>query len=234
MLFVVGKLAAQKLFGRQNSQIGDLLVGIGQRGFDLTFGLFLGFHAHIRRILLGAGAHILCNLLRIARCLGTNLLGFTPRLVQNLGLFHLCLLGSRAGALGVLHALIELSLPPLAERSDDIIPLAEYFLQGRASLDTGARSALLAHAWPGNVRELKNAIERASLLCSDATITARDLDLGPARIAGGRLPPEAEPDKGMIEAALQRARGVISQAASDLGLSRQALYRRMEKMGIET
>ena len=129
---------------------------------------------------------------------------------------------------------IELRLPPLAERSDDIIPLAEYFLQGRASLDTGARSALLAHAWPGNVRELKNAIERASLLCSDATITARDLDLGPARIAGGRLPPEAEPDKGMIEAALQRARGVISQAASDLGLSRQALYRRMEKMGIET
>lgn len=129
---------------------------------------------------------------------------------------------------------IELRLPPLAERSDDILPLAEHFLQGRASLDTGARSALLAHAWPGNVRELKNAIERASLLCSDATITARDLDLGPARLGGGRLPAEAEPDKGMIEAALQRARGVISQAASDLGLSRQALYRRMEKMGIET
>ncbi|SFN43194.1 sigma-54-dependent transcriptional regulator [Dokdonella immobilis] len=129
---------------------------------------------------------------------------------------------------------IELRLPPLAERSDDILPLAEHFLQGRASLDSGARSALLAHAWPGNVRELKNAIERASLLCSDATITARDLDLGPARLGGGRLPAEAEPDKGMIEAALQRARGVISQAASDLGLSRQALYRRMEKMGIET
>jgi transcriptional regulator of acetoin/glycerol metabolism len=48
------------------------------------------------------------------------------------------------------------------------------------------------------------------------------------------MAPESEPDKGMIEAALQRARGVISQAATDLGLSRQALYRRMEKMGIET
>jgi DNA-binding NtrC family response regulator len=127
---------------------------------------------------------------------------------------------------------IELRLPPLAERSDDILPLAEHFLQGRAALDSGARSALLGHAWPGNVRELKNAIERASLLCSEGTITARDLDLGPGRPAGGRLAPEAEPDKGMIEAALQRARGVISQAASDLGLSRQALYRRMEKMGI--
>jgi DNA-binding NtrC family response regulator len=129
---------------------------------------------------------------------------------------------------------IELRLPPLGERCDDILPLAEHFLQGRATLDSAARAALLAHAWPGNVRELKNAIERASLLCRDGVIQARDLDLGPVRSGGGRLPAEAEPDKGMIEAALQRARGVISQAAADLGLSRQALYRRMEKMGIES
>ncbi|HET9033407.1 MAG TPA: sigma-54 dependent transcriptional regulator [Dokdonella sp.] len=129
---------------------------------------------------------------------------------------------------------IELKVPPLAERSDDILPLAEHFLQGRASFDSGARSALSAHAWPGNVRELKNAIDRASLLCSDGIITARDLTLEPARGSGRRLSPDEEPDKSMIEAALQRARGVISQAAADLGLSRQALYRRMEKMGIET
>src|SRR5690606_34897469 len=129
---------------------------------------------------------------------------------------------------------IELRVPPLAERSEDILPLAEHFLQGRATLDSAARSALLAHAWPGNVRELKNAIERASLLCSGGVIQVRDLDLGPARAGGGRLPVEAEPDKAMIEAALQRARGVISQAAADLGLSRQALYRRMEKMGVES
>ena len=129
---------------------------------------------------------------------------------------------------------IELPLPALAERSEDILPLAEHFLQGKAALDSGARAALMAHAWPGNVRELKNAIDRASLLCSDAVITTRDLALGPARLAGRRLTADAEPDKDMIEAALQRARGVISQAAADLGLSRQALYRRMEKMGIET
>lgn len=129
---------------------------------------------------------------------------------------------------------IELRLPALSERTDDILPLAEHFLQGRATLDSGARTALAAHTWPGNVRELKNAIDRASLLCSDGIITPRDLALGPARMPGGRMAPESEPDKGMIEAALQRARGVISQAASDLGLSRQALYRRMEKMGIET
>ncbi|WP_440223940.1 sigma-54-dependent transcriptional regulator [Dokdonella sp. MW10] len=127
---------------------------------------------------------------------------------------------------------IELRLPPLAERSDDILPLAEHFLQGRATLDAGARAALAAHAWPGNVRELKNAIERASLLCSDSVVTARDLGLGPPRMASGRVAPDAEPDREMIEGALSRARGVISQAASELGLSRQALYRRMEKMGI--
>ena len=129
---------------------------------------------------------------------------------------------------------IELRVPPLAERSDDILPLAEHFLGGRASLHASARSALSAHAWPGNVCELKNAIERASLLCSDGVIQARDLALVPQRAGGVRLPAEAEPDKPMIEAALQKARGVISQAAADLGLSRQALYRRMEKMGIES
>ena len=127
---------------------------------------------------------------------------------------------------------IELRLPPLAERSDDVLPLAEHFLQARATLDASARAALTAHAWPGNVRELKNAIERASLLCSNGVVTARDLALGPARALSGRVPTEAEPDREAIEAAIQRARGVISQAASELGLSRQALYRRMEKMGI--
>jgi DNA-binding NtrC family response regulator len=129
---------------------------------------------------------------------------------------------------------IELRVPPLDERSDDILPLAEFFLQGRATLDAGARAALVAHAWPGNVRELKNAIERASLLCIEGVVTARDLGLGAPRLASGRLSIDAEPDREMIESAIQRARGVISQAASELGLSRQALYRRMEKMGIGT
>ncbi len=127
---------------------------------------------------------------------------------------------------------IELRLPPLAERADDILPLAEHFLDGAATLDEGARAALLAHAWPGNVRELKNAIQRAALLCSGGVITARDLGLAPARMGSARPNAEAEPDREMIEAALRNARGVISQAANELGLSRQALYRRMEKIGL--
>ena len=127
---------------------------------------------------------------------------------------------------------IELRLPPLAERVDDILPLAEYFLDGAARLDEGARAALVAHPWPGNVRELKNAIQRAALLCADGVITARDLGLEPARATSARMSVDAEPDRDMIEGALRNARGVISQAASELGLSRQALYRRIERCGL--
>ena len=123
-------------------------------------------------------------------------------------------------------------LPPLAERGDDILPLAEHLLDGAAVLDEGARAALQAHNWPGNVRELKNALQRAALLCSGGVIGARDLGLAAQRATGVRSGADAEPDRAMIETALRNARGVISQAASELGLSRQALYRRMEKMGI--
>ncbi len=112
------------------------------------------------------------------------------------------------------------------------MPLAEFFLDGQASLDDSARSALAGHAWPGNVRELKNAIQRAALLCQDRVISARDLGLASVRIGNGRIAPDAEPDREMIEGALKNARGVISQAAAELGLSRQALYRRMDKLGI--
>jgi len=127
---------------------------------------------------------------------------------------------------------IELRLPPLAERRDDIVPLAEHFLPPGIALDESARAALVAHTWPGNVRELKNAIQRAALLCKDGVITAVDLGLGSLRNGNGRPAPAAEPDRAMIEAALANARGVISQAAAELGLSRQALYRRMDKLGI--
>ena len=127
---------------------------------------------------------------------------------------------------------IELRLPPLSERCEDIVPLAEHFLAGQAQLDEGARAALVRHTWPGNVRELKNAIQRAALLCQDGVITAADLGLAAVRGGNGRPASDAEPDREAIEAALKSARGVISQAASELGLSRQALYRRMEKMGI--
>jgi len=123
---------------------------------------------------------------------------------------------------------IELKLPPLASRPGDILPLARSFLAPGKRLHAGAESALLAHGWPGNVRELKNVMARASLLARDEVVMPADLGL-PA--AAGVLP-DAEPDRDAIVAALARAGGVIAQAAAELGLSRQALYRRMERLGI--
>ncbi|NLW97644.1 sigma-54-dependent transcriptional regulator [Luteimonas wenzhouensis] len=126
---------------------------------------------------------------------------------------------------------IELRLPPLARRPRDILPLARHFLPAGKAFSRQAERALLEHSWPGNVRELRNAVQRAALLSGD-TIEAAALGLAappqdPAIVAHGE-----EPGRAAIEEALQRAGGVIAQAASDLGMSRQALYRRMDRYGI--
>jgi DNA-binding NtrC family response regulator len=125
---------------------------------------------------------------------------------------------------------IEVNLPPLAERTDDILPLAEHFLDGRAELSEAAREALQGYPWPGNVRELKNAIERAALLAGDGPITPEQLNLPQhAAVAPRNLD---EPSREAVEVALGKAGGVVSRAAQSLGLSRQALYRRMERYGL--
>ncbi|WP_369820850.1 sigma-54-dependent transcriptional regulator [Pelomonas sp. Root405] len=129
--------------------------------------------------------------------------------------------------------LIELRLPPLAERRDDVLPLAEHFLAGRAGLSEAAREALLAHRWPGNVRELKNAVERAALLCQGGEITPSLLGLDEANGNGGAWRNLDEPSREAVVAALAAAGGVVSRAATQLGLSRQALYRRLERYGIQ-
>jgi DNA-binding NtrC family response regulator len=127
-------------------------------------------------------------------------------------------------------AVIELEVPPLAERRDDILPLARHFLEPGFQLSAEAGAALVRHHWPGNVRELQNVIRRACLLAGGRSIAPAALNLP----AGSATAPESGPDRAAVEAALERARGVIAQAARDLGLSRQALYRRMEKLGLRT
>ena len=127
---------------------------------------------------------------------------------------------------------IEVRLAPLAERGDDILPLAEHFLAGRAALSDAARDALRAHAWPGNVRELKNVIERAALLAGGRAISADLLGLPEAAAAHGTARSLDEPSRAAVEAALAAAHGVVSRAAQALGMSRQALYRRMERYAI--
>ena len=125
---------------------------------------------------------------------------------------------------------IELRLPPLAQRPRDILPLARHFLPAGKRLGDDAERALQRHAWPGNVRELRNAVQRAALLSRSDVIAAADLALPTSQefaVAGGD-----EPDRATIEAALDRNGGVLAQAAADLGLSRQALYRRLDRLGI--
>jgi DNA-binding NtrC family response regulator len=141
---------------------------------------------------------------------------------------------------------IELAVPPLAARTADIVPLAETFLAQHAparSFGEAAVSALLHHDWPGNVRELQNRVQRAALVASSDQIRAEDLGLGAQRGAAERktgdlerraAEPEggADPERAAIEQALLDAGGVVSKAALTLGLSRQALYRRMERVGL--
>jgi len=126
---------------------------------------------------------------------------------------------------------IELEVPALADRKDDILPLARAFLQQGFSLAPDAERALVQYNWPGNVRELQNAIKRACLLSTTPTIGAAALNL-PAS-APSQTADEPTLDRASIEEALGRARGVVAHAARDLGLSRQALYRRMEKLGLK-
>ena len=127
--------------------------------------------------------------------------------------------------------LIEISVPPLAERPDDILVLAEHFLGADLRLRDDARAALLQHPWPGNVRELRNSMERAKLFARDSVVCADDLNLPapqstPTRGGDDAITPAA------IEASLRAADGNISRAAQRLGISRQALYRRMERFGL--
>lgn len=121
---------------------------------------------------------------------------------------------------------VELQLSPLSERRADILPLARHFLPPQRSLTADAERALLAHSWPGNVRELRNSVQRACVISADAAIDADALALPDHA-------PAAEPDAGDIERALQAHAGVVAHAAQALGLSRQALYRRMERLGLK-
>ena len=129
---------------------------------------------------------------------------------------------------------IELNVPSLAERKDDIIPLACFFLNEKFELSDSSTQALMLHDWPGNVRELQNAIQRAMLLCTDQIVEPKHLGLEHISLAtSGFDKPSLELSFEDIQEALLAYRNNISQVAKKLGLSRQALYRRMDKLGIK-
>ncbi|MGN6184196.1 MAG: sigma-54-dependent transcriptional regulator [Thermoanaerobaculia bacterium] len=137
---------------------------------------------------------------------------------------------------------IEIHLPPLRDRREDIAPLASHFLASHAQryrkrldgFDEAAMKALLAHDWPGNVRELDHAIERAVLMSSGATIHAQDLGLTSSADKAPRIEDMSLEDVEslLIRKALTRFGGNVSRAAEALGLSRSALYRRIQRYGL--
>jgi DNA-binding NtrC family response regulator len=140
--------------------------------------------------------------------------------------------------------IVELGMPPLRERGDDILLLARHFLALHAArygrptleLDADARARLLAHAWPGNVRELRNLMEQAVLLCPGPQLDASQLNLAPA--IPGTARPEAgstleDMERAMLIDALKQTGWNVTQSARLLGISRDTLRYRIEKHGLE-
>jgi DNA-binding NtrC family response regulator len=143
---------------------------------------------------------------------------------------------------------VEISLPPLRDRGEDVVQLARHYLKfyarryGRAEkpLSEAAAAAIRADPWPGNVRALRHAMERAVILSETTAYEPQDFPLtgaaksnrkDPAAPPGGDLN-LARSERWLIEQALQRHHFNVSHAARDLGLTRAALYRRMEKHGL--
>jgi transcriptional regulator of acetoin/glycerol metabolism len=98
-------------------------------------------------------------------------------------------------------------------------------------LSAASERALLAHPWPGNVRELFNSIQRAALVARGETIEPADLGLS-AAVADASSPAGTPEERAVVEETLKRHEGSVSRAAEELGLSRQAFYRKMDRLGI--
>jgi DNA-binding NtrC family response regulator len=136
---------------------------------------------------------------------------------------------------------IEIHLPPLRDRREDIPLLAAHFLRAHArrygkdlaDFESPAMQAMLDHPWPGNIRELDHVIERAVLMTPGPAIRASDLGLRSAD-RGARLEDMSleEAEAFLIRKALGRHEGNVSHAAKALGLSRSALYRRLQHLGL--
>ena len=138
---------------------------------------------------------------------------------------------------------VEIELPPLRERHEDIPVLAEHFLNNfskkykkAAKLSKSALNKLLHYQWPGNVREFQHVLERAVILSDGPILNEDDFQLTPPKTSSDGFELETynleEIEKSIIEKVLKMNRGNISKAAGELGLTRTSLYRRMEKYGL--
>jgi DNA-binding NtrC family response regulator len=142
---------------------------------------------------------------------------------------------------------VELDVPPLVNRREDILPLADHFLREFQRIESSprdlvlsheAQQSLLQHVWPGNVRELENRLQRATVVVSTDQISGEDLGFSSGSSSIGLPDAQQLGESELVEretllAALERANGVVAHAAEELGVSRQALYRRMSRLGVE-
>ncbi len=134
---------------------------------------------------------------------------------------------------------VEITLPPLRERKEDIVPLALFFLEknkkkykkGKLQLSQKAKQEMENYSWAGNIRELEHVIERAVILCDKNEIHLEDLHFSTTNFSSNQ--PQTlnleEMEKHLISEALKKHKGHITKAAKELGITRAALYRRMEK-----
>lgn len=139
---------------------------------------------------------------------------------------------------------VELMLPPLHQRAEDILLLANHFLHTFSTkyhkninkINDKAGKTLLNYHWPGNVRELQHVIERAIIMADGQEITEMDLQLSPQRFGSTAAITTnmdlEEMERMMVQKAIDNHKGNISRAAAELGLTRAALYRRIEKFGL--
>jgi two-component system response regulator HydG len=145
---------------------------------------------------------------------------------------------------------VEITLPPLRERDDDVQLLAQHFAQVYAArnrqpvpeFSAGALRKLREHAWPGNVRELQHAVERAVILGTGSVLLPADFSFrnpesaaasaAAARTSAENPLPLLEVEKNTIQQAIERHQGNLTKAAKELGLTRTALYRRLDKHDI--
>ena len=144
--------------------------------------------------------------------------------------------------------IIEIKVPPLRERGDDVLELARHFLQhhaqrykrGNLALSAEAETALRRHSWPGNVRELRNVMEQAVLMSSGHVVGARDLPIqGTEPGSGGPVWSDADlnlerMERHLVELALSRTQQNVTQAAKLLGVSRDTLRYRLERLGLKS
>jgi DNA-binding NtrC family response regulator len=138
---------------------------------------------------------------------------------------------------------VQIHMPPLRERPEDMPQLAAHFLKQQAArynprltgFEREALNALLEYGWPGNVRELEHVIERAVLMAESPRVRVEDLGLRGRREGADRLEEMTleEAEHFLIRRALARSQNNVSRAAELLGLSRSALYRRLQQYGID-